>query len=170
MCHPPKICTFSVLFCNKLPDPPPGAPSGSLSFLPASSVCCCSPACRRTTAAPWLQPPTFNPPPTSSQKRLYDSSLSVSNGSKQKEMSGAQKRRIDDVKREINVERRPVMDQWDLCFSRLFGLLLILSSSKGAKIKPLTVTLRFSFRISTQLEEEGGWRMVSKDADLFTDS
>lgn len=62
------------------------------------------------------------------------------------------------------------MDQWDLCFSRLFGLLLILSSSKGAKIKPLTVTLRFSFRISTQLEEEGGRRMVSKDADLFTDS
>lgn len=69
------------------------------------------------------------------------------------------------IQREINVERRMVMSQWDLCFSRLFGLLLFLSGSKGAKIKPLTASLCFFFRISTQVEEAGGW-MVSKDPDV----
>lgn len=49
------------------------------------------------------------------------------------------------------------MDQWDLCCLPLFGLLLFLSNSTGAKIHPLTVTLRFSSRISTRVEEGGGW-------------
>lgn len=154
----PKFAHFLYCFATNSPTHHQGRPRAPFLFsLPLLFA-----AALQRVVAP-LQPRGSNhqrlTPPTSSQKRLYDSSLSVSNGSKQKEMSGAQKRRIDDVKREINVERRPVMDQWDLCFSRLFGLLLILSSSKSAKIKPLTVTLRFSFRISSQLEEEGGWRM-----------
>lgn len=38
----------------------------------------------------------------------------------------------------------------------LFGSLLFLSSYKGAKIKPLWVTLGFSFRVCTQVEKKEG--------------
>lgn len=47
----------------------------------------------------------------------------------------ALKREDQMIQSERNVERRPLVDQWDLCFSPLFGLLLLRSSSKGAKMK-----------------------------------
>lgn len=144
----PKFGHFLYYSCNTLHNPPPGAPSGS----PPPCIPFPDSHHHRLTPSPPLR--------STCMTKAWVFQLEV-NGKKRHQLQ----REEWMIQREINVDRRMVMSQWDLCFSRLFSLLLFLSGSKGAKIKPLTASLRFFFRISTQVEEAGGW-MVSKDPDV----